>query len=381
MNCKTVLGICLLAATFCSCQHKTASPVAVEAPVSLNPLMDNEGKPVNFGDPFMLRASDGRYYMYGTSESGSNDYCCYSSDDMVNWKNEGVCFAPEADCWAVDCFWAPEVYEIDGKFYMLHSANWRENPTNEGENFRIGVAVSDKPTGPFRPLMNRPIFDPGYPIIDANLLVAEDGRLYLYYSRCCYKHAVESELSEKLRAEGKADAIEESWIYGVEIEKDFSGAIGEPVMLLCPPSKLDDPQTAWESQSALSGEAQRRWTEGSFIFRHDDTYYMMYSSNFYGGPYYAVGYATSKNPLGPFTKSADNPVLQRNNDKGGEVFCTGHNMVLQDGDKMYCVYHAHTNYTDSLTQAIYGNTRRIAFIDEMEITPEGKLVVHGPTTK
>jgi len=259
---------------------------------------------------------------------------------------------------------------------MLFSSNWKENPTNEGEIFRIGVAVSDSPTGPFKELSDKPIFDPGYPIIDANLYFADDGKVYLYYSRCCYKHPVESEMATQLKAEGKYEEIEESWIYGVEIKPDFSGAIGEPVQLLVPPYELNGSQE-WESRSAMAGEANRRWNEGSYIFKHGDTYYIMYSANFYGGPYYAVGYATGKSPLGPFTKAANNPILERNNDKGGEVYCTGHNMVLTMPDgTLYTVYHGRTERTDAIT-----NKGRVMFIDRMEILPDGKLVVHGPTTE
>lgn len=86
-----------------------------------------------------------------------------------------------SDSWATDCFWAPEVYERDGKYYLWFSANWKENPTQEQENFRIGVAVADKPTGPFKDLSDRPVFDPGYPIIDANILFDDaSGDLPLY---------------------------------------------------------------------------------------------------------------------------------------------------------------------------------------------------------
>ena len=85
-----------------------------------------------------------------------------------------------------------------------------ENPTQEQENFRIGVAVADKPTGPFKDLSDRPVFDPGYPIIDANILFDDaSGKTYLYYSRCCYKHAVESEVSAWAKTKGWFDEIEE----------------------------------------------------------------------------------------------------------------------------------------------------------------------------
>lgn len=256
---------------------------------------------------------------------------------------------------------------------MLYSADWRVNPTNEQENFRIGVAVADKPTGPFKDLSDKPLFDPGYPVIDANLLTDEDGRTYLYYSRCCYKHPVESEIADEARKSGKFKEIEESWIYGVEVKQDLSGIIGEPVLILRPPVKLTDEQAEWESRSVTSGEVNRRWTEGSYTFKKGDTYYMMYSANFFGGQYYAVGYATSKNPLGPFVKSVDNPVLERNTEKGGIVTGTGHNSVTwsKDGKQMYCVYHGRTQQTGE---------ERMVFIDKMGVDDEGCLYVEGPTT-
>ena len=49
----------------------------------------------------------------------------------------------------------------------------------------------------------------------------------------------------------------------------------------------------------------------------------MYSANHYKGENYAVGYATADSPLGPFTKAANNPILEKNIDKGGEVTGTG----------------------------------------------------------
>ncbi|AWI10231.1 glycoside hydrolase family 43 protein [Ereboglobus luteus] len=326
---------------------------------------------VAFGDPFVLKASDGKYYMYGTSENEKGFRACVS-DDLANWTDIGRVYEgalPES--WTLKNFWAPEVYEINKKYYMLFSADWKENPANEQENFRIGVAVSDSPRGPFKDLMNRPIFDPGYPIIDANLWF-ENGRVFLYYSRCCYKNPVASEVADWAKQRGWFKEIEESWIYGVEIKPDFSGIIGEPRLLLRPPVKMDDTQAEWESRSVTSREVNRRWTEGSFIFKKNGTYYMMYSANYYGGQNYAVGYATSDNPLGPFKKAENNPVLQKNTDNGGDVTGTGHNMVFTHANgTQYCVYHGRTTKT--------GN-RRVVFIDPLEIKPNGQLIVNGPTT-
>ncbi|MDR1517270.1 MAG: glycoside hydrolase family 43 protein [Dysgonamonadaceae bacterium] len=323
--------------------------------------------PVAFGDPFILQSSDKKYYMYGTSE-GVKGFKAYSSTDLKEWRDEGVVYqGATADSWTTDCFWAPEVYERNGKYYMWFSSNWKHNPTKEGENFRIGVAVADKPTGPFRDLFNRPVFDPGYPIIDANLWFDDaNGKVYLYYSRCCYKHPVESEVATWAKKEGLYKEIEESWVYGVELKPDFSGVIGEPVLLLQPPSKMNDPQAEWESRSVTSREVNRRWTEGSFILKHNGLYYLMYSANFFGGKNYAVGYATSRSPLGPFVKATNNPILQKNTEQGGSVTGTGHCMVLNVGDEHFCVYHARTAATGD---------RRMVFIDRLRFLPDGKLAV------
>jgi beta-xylosidase len=257
---------------------------------------------------------------------------------------------------------------------MFYSAQWKENPTRELENFRIGVAVADKPTGPFIDIANKPVFDPGYPIIDANVLFDKDGKVYLYYSRCCYRHPVESEVATWASNKGWYKEIEESWIYGVELKPDFSGAIGEPVLLLRPPVTMKDKQADWESRSVTSKEVNRRWTEGSVTFRRENTYYIMYSANYFGGKNYAVGYATASSPLGPFTKAANNPVLEKNVEQGGVVTGTGHNSIAYspDGKEMFCVYHGRTAKTGD---------KRVVFIDRMTISKNKRLQVQGPTTK
>lgn len=329
---------------------------------------------VKFGDPYVMYDEQSKiYYMYGTNGGAKDGFAAYSSSDLVNWKNEGqVYFGNTPDTWGISAFWAPEVYAVKGKYYMFYSAQWRYNPTNELENFKIGVAVSDKPTGPFKDMSKNPLFDFGYPVIDANVFFDNDGRVYLYYSRCCYKHAVDSEIAAEAKRKGWFDEIEESWVYGIELKSDFSGVIGEPVLLLRPPTKLSDTQAEWESRSVTSREVNRRWTEGSYTFKKDGIYFMMYSANHFGGENYAVGYATASNPLGPYKKAANNPVLEKNTMIGGNVTGTGHNSIAfsPDGKQMFCVYHGRTTETGK---------ERVVFIDKMEVK-NGILTVFGPTT-
>ncbi len=360
----TIIFCCFL---FVMCAPQNQSQSASQATYT-NPL------PVQFGDPYVLHVKGDKYYMYGTGGGAKKGFSAYSSDDLVNWKPEGqVYFGNNKNGWATKDYWAPEVYHRDGKFYMFYSAHWKENPNNELENYKIGVAVADKPTGPFIDMQNKPVFDPGYPIIDANVLFEPNGKTYLYYSRCAYKHPVESEVADWARKKGWFKEIEESWVYGVEMEPDFSGVIGEPVLLLRPPVKMTDKQAEWESRSVTTNEVNRRWTEGSFIIKKGGSYFMMYSANYFGGKNYAVGYATSKNPLGPFVKAANNPVLEKNIEKGGIVTGTGHNSITwsPDGKEMFCVYHGRTSKTGD---------ERVVFIDRMTIDKTGVLKVFGPTT-
>ncbi len=333
---------------------------------------------VRFGDQYVLY-TQGTYYLYGTGAGADKGFSAYSSTDLVNWKAAGqVYFHNNKNGWSDPktswggAYWAPEVYEVKGKFYLFYSAQWQVNPTKETENFRVGVAVADKPTGPFIDLTNQPIFDPGYPIIDANVFFDTDGRTYLYYSRCCYKHPVESEVADLARKNGWFNEVEESWVYGVELKPDFSGVIGEPVLLLRPPVQLRDKQAEWESRSVTAREVNRRWTEGSVTFKKDNLYYMMYSANNFGGQYYAIGYATSSSPLGPFKKAADNPVLQKNTGRGGLITGTGHNSIAYspDGKEMFCVYHARTAKTGD---------ERVVCIDRMQ-AKNGRITILGPTT-
>jgi hypothetical protein len=55
--------------------------------------------------------------------------------------------------------------------------------------------------------------------------------------------------------------------------------------------------------------------------------HILYSANYFGGKNYAVDYATETTPLGPFVKSENKPVLQKNSETGGMVTGTGHCMV------------------------------------------------------
>ena len=203
-----------------------------------NPL-----KITGIGDPFVLRASSGKYYLYATS--AKDGFLCWESDDLVNWENCGYCYKAGEDAWGDHDFWAPECYEINGKFYFFYSSHYKVNPNNELENYCIGCAVADSPKGPFVDIIgNKPLIQMPYAIIDVDLLrddkgnvvFDEDGNLTLYYSRCCYKH--------------KVGPYEEAHIYAIRLAGNCKSVIGEPVCVL-------KPDQEWEGLSAPT--TGRRW--------------------------------------------------------------------------------------------------------------------------
>ena len=313
--------------------------------------------PLKFGDPFLLHASDGRYYMYGTSLG--DGFEAFVSDDLIDWDSCGQVYKGGApDQWNLDCFWAPEVYERGGRYYLFYSSNYRKNPTHEGENFKIGVAVSDSPAGPFKDLYDRPVFNPPYPIIDANVYFDDKtDKCYLYFSRCCYKHAVESEIADSLRKAGNFQEIEESWVYGVELKPDFSGTVGEPRVLF---RASDSP---WSRERDDQGNLTwNKVTDGPWLFRTaTGRLGMLWTSWVFNDYTQGVAYSESGTLDGPWTQEPE-PITPPN---------YGHSMLFQtfDGRWMRSV-HSHR-------QDAQGRTVRTPHFFEVDLSGD-KLKVKTP---
>lgn len=264
----------------------------------------------NIGDPYVLFYK-GIYYLYATSHF--NGFYCWKSVNLNQWEGPKICYQADQKSFGNSCFWAPEIYEFDGLFYMYYTAQWKRY---EKEALRIGAAVSKRPEGPFQDVLdNQPMFDFGYGALDAHIL-KDDDRNYLYYSRAGADHFV--------------NGVRQSEIYVVELGSDKISVKGEGKLIL-------KPEQAWERQEP---ERNQVWNEGPFVMKHNGQYHMMYSANYFASKYYAIGGAVADSPMGPFVKYADNPILCTSQTISGP----GHNSVVKAGDgTFYCIYHAHTD--------------------------------------
>lgn len=260
------------------------------------------------GDPFLFY-HEGKYYLYGTTEIHENlinlnDFktskteedgiFVYTSSDLINWKNEGYCLK-KGDVIGEKWFWAPEVTYYNGKFYMAYSAEEH-----------MAIAVADSPLGPFKQEEKK--FLREAPGIDGHIFIDDDGTKYFYHV-------------------GFNDG---NRIYVAKLSDDLLSITEECGELI----KAEEP---WETVDCLVAE-------GPFVLKKKGIYYLSYSCNHTRNPAYAVGYATSNSPLGPFVKHKSNPILQRNN----ELWGVGHHAFckIPNSDKYFCSFHCHNPNSD-----------------------------------
>lgn len=305
---------------------------------SVDTFVNPVGDITQIGDPFVMKHGED-YYLYATSLPARGFYVWHSSD-MITWdlKAKALDCLWEGNWWGGQDFWAPEVIYYNDRFYMTYSAR-------DGDNhLKIALAASDDPLGPFINV-KAPYFDRGMSFIDAHVFVDDDGAVYMFYVQDCSENIIE----------GK----HVSQVYVQEMSDDLLELKGRPVLAA-------EPSQPWELKSG-----DWLWNEGPFVLKHEGLYYLMYSANFYASGEYAIGYATASSPLGPWTKYAGNPVLEKDLSIG--VSGPGHNSVTTspDGSELFIFYHTHT-----LPEHPSGN--RTVNMDRLYFE-NGILRIKGPT--
>lgn len=328
------------------------------------------------GDPFVYY-EDGTFYLYGTTRKRpdgtvTEEFLYYTSPDMVNWtlgtKNEGVCFGLKSGEWQKERLWAPELHKIGDLYWFYYTAA----PDGRDESIRSSVAVAASPEGPFTNdihsvvpeapanLGSKPIFDFGYKLIDGTIFEDDDGSLYYYYA--------------KDQVDVGAPYGRCSTIYGIEMENPYTVKEGAKPKQLTEVGYSKVGMTGAYDRKWEVYDNSRKWNEGPYMVKHDGTYYMTYSANYFGDTTYSVGYATCTTPLGDFEKPEDNQVLGVQNQKSNkwDYFSgSGHHMFLEAEGQNYIVYHRHTDPKAP-------GARYMTF-DTYGFRPDGSLYTNGPT--
>lgn len=277
---------------FCSfalsqCVSRRAVPATLVPDDSTNTFL---------ADPTIFQAQ-GTFYLYGTVERGAGGFLVYTSKNLKDWQpaqSNGGYALKKGEVFGTTGFWAPQVFAQNGSYYMAYVAN---------EN--IAIAKSNNPAGPFTQTSQQPLAAP-VKQIDPFVFVDEDGKKYLYHVR--------------LTGGNK--------IFVAQMTDDFSAIL---------PETLHECITATEP---WENTAKATWpvTEGPSVLKHNGIYYLVYTANDFRNPDYAVGYATSNSPLGPWKKYEGNPIIQKNL---VGINGTGHGDFFFKGKDLYYVFHTH----------------------------------------
>ena len=217
---------------------------------------------------------------------------CFSSKDLVNWKKHNSILDTTAVKWAKIAMWAPSVISKNNKYYLFFGAN----DVHPGEIGGIGVAISDRPEGPYKDLIGKPLINEnvnGAQPIDQFVFKDDNNTYYMYYGGWGHCNMV-------------------------KLNDDFTALV-----------PFDDGELYKEV-------TPQNYTEGPFMFKKNGKYYFMWSEGGWGGPDYSVAYAIADSPFGPFNRIGK--ILEED---ATVATSAGHHSIMHvpNSEDYYIVYH------------------------------------------
>ena len=322
-------------------RHGTVLPISGAEYDRLVAAFPEAGNPVLggfFADPDILYSEQtGRYYIYPTSDGYDNwsgdKFRVFSSADLHHWQDEGVILdLPKDLVWAKSNAWAPCIIEkkttAGYQYYYYFTAGKK-----------IGVAVADAPTGPFRDL-GRPLIAEhpegvkGGQVIDPDVFRdPQSGRTYLYWGN--------------------------GYMAVAELNEDMVSLKPGTTRVITPVSS---------------------YNEGTHVFYRKGKYYFTWSENDTRSPDYQVRYGVADDPVGKIRVPADNLVLAK--DTAAGIYGTGHHSVINipGTDDWYIVYHRF-QYPDGIGMGAAAGYHREVAIDKLEFNADGSIRRVRPTHK
>lgn len=266
---------------------------------------------------------ENKYWIYPTYSApyGKQVFLdAFSSPDLIQWTKHSHILDTTSIKWAKRAMWAPSIIQKDKQYFLFFGANDIQSDAEKGG---IGIAVADKPEGPFRDYLGKPLIDKfhnGAQPIDQFAFKDADGQYYLIYGG--WRHCNIAKLN-----------------------KDFTGFV------------------PFEDGTTFKEITPQGYVEGPFMFIRNGKYYFMWSEGGWTGPDYSVAYAVADSPFGPFKRIGK--ILQQN---PAIATGAGHHSVIHEKEKdaWYIVYHRRPlGETD-------GNSR-VTCIDRMYFDEKGLI--------
>ncbi|SEK92936.1 Carbohydrate binding domain-containing protein [Ruminococcus sp. YRD2003] len=308
------------AATMC-----VAAPAVTNAE---NPIVQTSFTP----DPAPVVFGDELWVYTGCDRDGQNSFYtmtgwqAFSTKDMKNWTDHGKFLNDNDFSWcSKDNAWASQCIERNGKYYFYFTT------TTNGR--AIGVGVADKPEGPYKDVLGKPLCGPNWDYIDPTVMIDDDGQAWLMFGnpRCYYVKLKE----DMITLDGP--------IKSFDMTKDAFG-VGK-----------QDPQR--------TGTA---YGEGPWICKHDNLYYLVFAGFYQNQGGESICYSYGPSVTGPWKFGAQiTPESNCFTTHGGIIDYKGHS---------YLFYHK-----NGLKGG--GTFKRSAAVEEFTFNSDGTIPMVKPTNE
>ncbi|GIP50687.1 glycosyl hydrolase family 43 [Paenibacillus sp. J53TS2] len=212
---------------------------------------------IHIRDPFVLpEPAEGKYYMYGTIgetcwKGKPRGFDVYMSTDLVVWEGPYPAFRPAPDFWSDFNYWAPEVHEWQGRYYMF--ATFKADGRCRGTQ----TLVAEGPLGPFRPLGDGPLTPRDWECLDGTFYVDRHGEPWMVFSHEWVQ-------------------VQDGEICAVRLSRELDRAVSEPVLL------FRASEAPWAE--GIRGGANYV-TDGPFLYRAGTGELLLLWSSFSDGGY------------------------------------------------------------------------------------------------
>ncbi len=288
-------------------------------------------------DPAPLVVGDSVLYVFTGHDEDRADFFwmqewrIYSTRDMVNWTDHGSPLALESFSWADDRAWAAQCIERNGKFYWYVCAH-----SKLSGGMAIGIAVADRPEGPYRDALGRPLYENGsWDHIDPTVWIDEKtGQAWLLWGN--------------------------PRIYALELQDDMVHAKGDVHLIDMTEEGFGSPPM---NQREKGKKYRDSYVEGPWLLQRGGRWLLLYAA---GGVPEHIAYSSADNPLGPWHYEGEVMPL------GGTDSFTNHCGVTDFRGHSYFFYH-----TGWLPGG--GGFGRSTSVEEFQYTADGKFPTILPT--